>query len=245
MSKYQEAAKLLNLVQKAGARHSARDNDLIQQMHDRACELGARCNCETPTHPMLKGALVERHGAHNQKTHGHRHGVGGLKEFAKGRGYQVRQVAGRDGKTELAITDKRGASMRAGNLTGARKLITEASKRKRQSEKQFAERKKQSQRQIDFIKADTPQKRTKIADEMLKHGGLADKSVAKTAGEIPSLGYANLRPGTIGSRGKNAVFLDENGTHSFGPVVKDEYGDYYTGTFGKVRKVRPEFAGSK
>jgi hypothetical protein len=198
-----------------------------------------------PTIEKALLAYVEKHGTHDQKAHGRRHGVGGLREFAKGKGYQVRQVAGKGGKTEYAITDKRGASMRAGGLTEARKLITSTSKRKKQSDRQFAERKKQSQRQLDFMRASTSQKRTKIADEMLKHGGLADKSVAKTAEEIPSLGYAALRPGTIGSRGKNAVFLDDNGTYSFGPIVKDEYGDYYTGTLGKVRKVKPEFVGGK
>lgn len=74
MNKYKEAARLLSLVQKAGARHSARDNDLVQQMHDRACDLGAKCNCGTPTHPMLK-AMVYRHPGHpNQKVHGNRFG---------------------------------------------------------------------------------------------------------------------------------------------------------------------------
>jgi hypothetical protein len=128
MDKYREAAKLLNLVQKAGARHSAKDMSMVQEMHDRACELGAKCNCETPTHPMLKGALVERHGTHNQKTHGHRHGVGGLREFAKGRGYQVRQFKDKTGKTQISISNERGDKMRAGGLTEARKLITSARK---------------------------------------------------------------------------------------------------------------------
>jgi hypothetical protein len=55
MNAHQLASKYLKMVQKAGARHSSADNDLIQQMHDRACELGARCNCEGMTHPQLKG----------------------------------------------------------------------------------------------------------------------------------------------------------------------------------------------
>lgn len=79
MNRYQEAAKLLALAQKAGARHSSKDNDLIQQMHDRACELGAKCKCEeVMTHPTLRAqveALILRHPGHaNQKTHGNRFG---------------------------------------------------------------------------------------------------------------------------------------------------------------------------
>lgn len=33
-----------SLVQKAGARHSMGDTDMIQRMHDLACELGAKCD---------------------------------------------------------------------------------------------------------------------------------------------------------------------------------------------------------
>jgi hypothetical protein len=86
MNVYETAAKLMAQVseaathraqaQKAGARHSAKDNAMVQEMHDRACELGAKCHCETPTHPMLKGALVLRHPGHgSQKVHNpHKHG---------------------------------------------------------------------------------------------------------------------------------------------------------------------------
>jgi hypothetical protein len=83
MNVYETAAKLMAIVQKAGARHSAKDNALVQQMHDRACELGAKCHCETPTHPMLASptggtqakAMVYRHPGHpNQKVHGNRFG---------------------------------------------------------------------------------------------------------------------------------------------------------------------------
>jgi hypothetical protein len=75
MNVYETAAKLMAQVQKAGARHSAKDNAMVQEMHDRACELGAKCHCETPAHPMLKGALVLRHPGHpTQKVHGNRFG---------------------------------------------------------------------------------------------------------------------------------------------------------------------------
>lgn len=79
MNRYAEAAKLLAQVQKAGARHSSKDIDLIQQMHDRACELGAKCDCEgMMDHPMLK-AMVYRHPGHpNQKVHGNRFGGYGV-----------------------------------------------------------------------------------------------------------------------------------------------------------------------
>jgi hypothetical protein len=60
MNAYEIAANLMAQVKRAGARHSAKDNDLVQQMHDRACELGAKCNCEgMATHPLLK-AKVKR-----------------------------------------------------------------------------------------------------------------------------------------------------------------------------------------
>lgn len=52
---YLEAAGLLAIVQRAGARHSSQDTALIQQMHDMACTLGAKCpDQEMPGHPMLK-----------------------------------------------------------------------------------------------------------------------------------------------------------------------------------------------
>ena len=38
-----EAARLLSLIHRAGARHSRIDNNAIQKIHDMACELGAVC----------------------------------------------------------------------------------------------------------------------------------------------------------------------------------------------------------
>lgn len=93
---YAEAARLLAIVERAGARHNASDNTLIQQAHDILCDLGAACKAvevETLTaddlrryapNPMLKAAvdaLVLRHPGHaNQKTHGNRFGAGQAKE---------------------------------------------------------------------------------------------------------------------------------------------------------------------
>lgn len=93
---YAEAARLLAIVERAGARHSATDRALVQQLHDIAMELGAECyhdEGETLTaddlrryapNPMLKAAveaLVLRHPGHpNQKTHGNRFGAGQAKE---------------------------------------------------------------------------------------------------------------------------------------------------------------------
>lgn len=71
MKDYREAARLLSIVQvqKAGARHSATDRSLVQQLHDIAMELGAECyhdEGETLTaddlrryapNPMLKAAV--------------------------------------------------------------------------------------------------------------------------------------------------------------------------------------------
>lgn len=57
---YVVAASLLKMVQKAGARHSARDMGMVQEMHDRACELGAKCQCqEVMAHPMLRAKHVK------------------------------------------------------------------------------------------------------------------------------------------------------------------------------------------
>lgn len=98
MNKYALAANLIAQVQRvhpefierAGARHSATDRVLVQQLHDIAMELGAECHHDEgemmsmeemrryAPHPMLKAAveaLVLRHPGHgNQKVHGNRFG---------------------------------------------------------------------------------------------------------------------------------------------------------------------------
>jgi hypothetical protein len=116
MNAYETAAKYMAIAQKAGARHSAKDNDLVQQMHDRACELGAKCHCETPTHPMLK-AMVYRHPGHpNQKVHGNRFG-----------GFEVTKESLRrlKGDKEAREKYKTNARERSGNpLKGFREDVT-------------------------------------------------------------------------------------------------------------------------
>lgn len=82
---YRAAAALMAQVERAGARHSSRDNGLIQQLHDLACELGATCQeNEGEVSPVLRAAveaLVLRHPGHgNQKVHGNRFGAGQAKE---------------------------------------------------------------------------------------------------------------------------------------------------------------------
>ena len=82
MKDYRQAASLLAIVQRAGARHSAYDNGLIQQLHDIAMELGAQCYHEEvesltveelrqyAPNPMLKAAveaLVLRYPKHTNK----------------------------------------------------------------------------------------------------------------------------------------------------------------------------------
>lgn len=153
---YIQAANLIAQVQRAGARHSATDRVLVQQLHDIAMELGAECHHDEgemmsveemrryAPHPMLKAAveaLVLRHPGHaSQKTHGNRHGVGGLKEFAGQRGYQIREVKDKSGKTQYSITSKdKRDKMRAGGLTEAKKLITSAGKFRRESARQRKE----------------------------------------------------------------------------------------------------------
>lgn len=59
MNRYAEAANLMAQVQRAGARHSSKDNSLIQQLHDLACELGAECPVKDLTvHPMLRAKVI-------------------------------------------------------------------------------------------------------------------------------------------------------------------------------------------
>lgn len=67
----QQAARLLSQVQRAGARHSRSDNDLIQQLHDLTCKLGAECEVAAgegmsvedlrryAPNPLLKAALLD------------------------------------------------------------------------------------------------------------------------------------------------------------------------------------------
>lgn len=99
------------------------------------------------------------------------------------------------------------------------------------------------QLQEGFTFAKTAKDRAKFADEMGRRSGFADKTVAKTRDEIPKIDDLYPSPGVIGSRGKLSVFLDDNGAHSIGPVVQNVEGEYITGTFGKVRRVKPEFSG--
>ena len=68
---YIQAANLIAQVQRAGARHSAYDNRLIQQLHDIAMELGAECYHDEgemmsvedlrryAPNPMLKAAVIK------------------------------------------------------------------------------------------------------------------------------------------------------------------------------------------
>lgn len=164
-------------------------------------------------------AMVLRHPGHpNQKTHGNRFGAGQAKESF--RRLKDDKAARERYKTEAR---KRGATEAAKDLSQLNKF----------------------QLQGAFYEAKTAKQRARVADEMYGRSGFADKTVAKTKEEIPAMGYADLRPSTIGPRGKLSVFLDDNNTYNTGPIVKDEYGDYYTGTLGRVRKVKPEFVGGK
>jgi hypothetical protein len=99
------------------------------------------------------------------------------------------------------------------------------------------------QLQEGFNKAKTAGDRASFANEMFGRSGFADKTVAKTRDEIPKIEGVTLTPGAIGSRGKLAVFQEDNGTFGIGPVIQDEAGGYATGTLGKVRRVKPEFSG--
>lgn len=133
MDKYELAAKYLNLIQRAGARHSARDNDLVQQMHDRACDLGAKCQCEEMGHPMLKAAveaLILRHPGHgSQKVHGNRFGgysttKESLRRLKDDKGARERYKAsarkkgGASGQSRLSVKPGSFIKQRGTSLTG-------------------------------------------------------------------------------------------------------------------------------
>lgn len=97
---YIQAANLIAQVKRAGARHSAVDRNLVQQLHDIAMDLGAECDCgkEMMTvedmrryapNPMLKAAveaLILRHPGHpDQKVHaGNEHTIEkvGINQYA-------------------------------------------------------------------------------------------------------------------------------------------------------------------
>lgn len=127
MNAYEIAAKYLAIIQKAGARHNAKDTDLVQQMHDRACELGAKCQCEEMTvHPTLRAAveaLILRHPGHpNQKVHGNRFG-----------GYEVtkeslRRLKGdKEGRERYkASARKKGSGLNAKQLSTVNRLRANA-----------------------------------------------------------------------------------------------------------------------
>ena len=99
-----------------------------------------------------------------------------------------------------------------------------------------------SQLNNEFGRAKDAKSRSKIANELLGRGDLKDKTVAKNKSEVPKVDNNYPSPREIGSKGKNAVFLDSNGTYSIGPIVNTPSNGYVTGTFGMVRNVKPEFA---
>lgn len=98
-----------------------------------------------------------------------------------------------------------------------------------------------SELHTEFSKAKDASTRAKLANETLSRGGFKDTSVAGHAGEIPKVNEMMPSPKTISIHGKNAVFIDDNGAHSIGPVVQNNDGDFVTGTFGRTRRVKPEF----
>jgi len=51
------------LVNQSGARHSSRDSDMVQRMHDLACELGAKCDVKKATGDYFsKPAMKAKNG---------------------------------------------------------------------------------------------------------------------------------------------------------------------------------------
>jgi hypothetical protein len=65
---YKTAARLYQqvMVARSGARHSRADVELLQQVHDRAVELGAVCHCD--------GAMVEQSKRNYKKEYRDYHG---------------------------------------------------------------------------------------------------------------------------------------------------------------------------
>lgn len=213
---YAEAARLMAIVERAGARHNASDNTLIQQLHDIAMELGAECyhdEAETLTaddlrryapNPMLKAAieaLVLRHPGHaNQKTHGNRFGAGQAKE-------SLRRLKDDKGAREAY---KQGHRER----TAARRQ--EFSKDIDTAGKVNALRDRQSllQRQVDTENLKPKYRKEKQAE------------MKKIQGEIDALKVSRVRPGSfIKARGTSLTgIVTGKGTIKYGkedvPVFK-------------------------
>lgn len=116
--------------------------------------------------------------------------------------------------------------------------------KKQHRERSASDLSKMSQSDLhrQFSQARTANQRAGIANEMLGRGDWKDSTVASSKTQIPKVRTDELSPRVIGARGKNAVFLDDNGAYGVAPIVLSD-GDYVTGAFGKVRRVKPEFAG--
>lgn len=215
---YAEAARLLAIVERAGARHNASDNTLIQQAHDILCDLGAACKHDEDEmgiltaedlrryapFPMLKAAvdaLILRHPGHaNQKTHGNRFGSGQAKE-------SLRRLKDDKGAREKYKESHRGK-------TAARRQ--EFSKDIDTAGKVNALRDRQSllQRQVDTENLKPKYRKEKQAE------------MKKIQGEIDALKVSRVRPGSfIKARGTSLTgIVTGKGTIKYGkedvPVFK-------------------------
>jgi len=94
-------------------------------------------------------SIAEKHGQHNQKTHGQRWGMAGLREYAKKSGLTVRTM--NDGK--IGIFGKKGdrTNMRATGITSAKKLIRSHNKWKREGERDLARARRDSEERVRVI----------------------------------------------------------------------------------------------
>lgn len=96
-----------------------------------------------------KWGKTAKHGSHDQKTHGQRWGMQGLRDYAKKSGLTVRTM--QDGK--IGIFGKKGdrTNMRATNITSAKKLIRSHNKWKRQGERDLARARRDSEERMRVI----------------------------------------------------------------------------------------------
>lgn len=134
----------------------------------------------------ISSLITEKHLAHDQKRHGFRGGVEGLREFAKARGLTIRDRGAEHGKNRYEIRGHGGkTNMRAGGITSAKKLIRSANKNE-------IEAKRSLQRAKDEAKAKgyvSPEKKQAAFAEASRLQGEINSLMNVQAANRPLKGY--------------------------------------------------------
>lgn len=157
---------------------------------------------------LLDRAIALKHVSHDQKTHGARHGVQGLREFAKKRGFSIRD---RGEGANGGRYDIRGGSgaMRASGITRAKKLISSSNRFNREAERKSGLNKKRQEAKTDRDKqskqvADSLPDRSRKALAGFKRHGTTD--VAEIPGATTRSRKTGLRVTRPGAAAVNALY---------------------------------------